>query len=52
MTKLLPPMEADPFYWRNAEEQHLAFIKSHGFESIEDWQKSQSKKSKLLPPDW
>ena len=41
MTKLLPPMEADPFYWKCPK-----------YKFIEDCKKSPRKKSKLLPPDW
>tara|TARA_B100000579_G_C22038287_1_gene491423 strand:+ start:283 stop:444 length:162 start_codon:yes stop_codon:yes gene_type:complete len=53
MTKLFPPVEADPSYWKNAaEENYLAFLKSRGFKSIEDFKKRQIKKSRLLPPDW
>ena len=53
MTKLFPPVEEDPSYWKNAaEENYLAFVKSRGFKSIEDFKKRQIKKSRLLPPDW
>ena len=53
MTKSLPLVEANPFNWRKAtEENYLAFVKSRGFKSIEDFKKRQIKKSRLLPPDW
>ena len=37
----------------SAEENHLSFLKSHGFNSIEEWKATQrNRKSKLVPPEW
>ena len=46
-------MEVDSSYWKNAtEENHLAFLKSHGYKSIEDFKKRQIKKRNLFRQDY